>query len=90
MDLIVPLLFFNKYGFGIESPTKVDMPLNKETKPNQTKPNQTKPMKCRNVFTQLKREFFLESNFILRRGSRDLRNIVLNLFMTMCNRMFVL
>ena len=29
---IVPLLFFYKDGFGIKSPIKVDMPLNKETK----------------------------------------------------------
>ena len=31
---IVRLLFFWENGFGIKSPTKVDMPLNKETKPN--------------------------------------------------------
>ena len=37
MGYIVPLLFYN-VSFGIELPTKVDMPLNKETKPNQTKP----------------------------------------------------
>ena len=30
---IVPLLFFYENGFGIKWPTKVDMPLNKETKP---------------------------------------------------------
>ena len=30
------MLFF-KDGFGIKWPTKFDMPLNKETKPNQTK-----------------------------------------------------
>ena len=32
--LIVPLLFFEENGFGIKWPTTVDMPLNKETKPN--------------------------------------------------------
>ena len=29
---IVPLLFFYKDGFGLKEPTKVDMPLNKESK----------------------------------------------------------
>ena len=33
MSEIVPLLFFWKVSFGIEQPRKVDMPLNKETKP---------------------------------------------------------
>ena len=33
-DLIAPLLFFLKNGFGIEYPNKVDMPLHKRTKPN--------------------------------------------------------
>ena len=36
MGLIVLLLFFKENGFGIKKPTKVDMPLNIETKPNQT------------------------------------------------------
>ena len=40
----MPLLFFLENGFGIKQPTKVDMPLNKETKP--------KNMKHR-AFTQL-------------------------------------
>ena len=31
MGWIVPLLFFYKDGFGIKLPSKVDMPLNKET-----------------------------------------------------------
>ena len=31
MGQIVPLLFFSRDGFNIKSPTKVDMPLNKET-----------------------------------------------------------
>ena len=34
IGLIVPLLFFSENGFGIKQPTKVDMPLNKETKPS--------------------------------------------------------
>ena len=34
MGSIAPLLSFYKYGFGIKYPTKVDMSLNKETKPN--------------------------------------------------------
>ena len=34
MIWIVSLLFFSKDGLGIKLPTKVDMPLNKETKPN--------------------------------------------------------
>ena len=34
MGEIVPLLFFLENGFGIKLPTKVDVPLNKETKPN--------------------------------------------------------
>ena len=34
MGLVVSLLFFNKDGFGIKWPSKVDMPLKKETKPN--------------------------------------------------------
>ena len=33
MGQIAPLLFFFENGFGIKWPTKVDMPLNKETKP---------------------------------------------------------
>ena len=33
--VIAPSLLFNKNGFGIKYPTKVDMPLNKETR-NQT------------------------------------------------------
>ena len=37
MGWIIPLLFFYENGFGIKYPTKVDMPLNKETKPNQTR-----------------------------------------------------
>ena len=37
---IVPPRFLYEEGFAIEYQTKVDMPLNKETKPNQTKPNQ--------------------------------------------------
>ena len=37
MGQIVLLLFFYKNGFGIELHRKVDMPSNKETKPNQTK-----------------------------------------------------
>ena len=36
MHLVVSLMFYLENGFGIEKPTKVDMPLNK--KPNQTKP----------------------------------------------------
>ena len=36
MGQIVPLLFFYENGIGIKYPTKIDMPLNKETKPNQT------------------------------------------------------
>ena len=32
---MVPLLFFYKNDIGIKSSSKVDMPLNKETKPNQ-------------------------------------------------------
>ena len=35
MGWIVPLLSFKKEVFGIKWPTKVDMPLNKETKPEQ-------------------------------------------------------
>ena len=35
MGWIVPLMFFSENSFGIKQPTKVDMPLNKETKPNQ-------------------------------------------------------
>ena len=35
MGLRVPLRFFNKDDFSIKQPTKVDMLLNKETKPNQ-------------------------------------------------------
>ena len=31
MDKTVPLAFFYKDGFGIKQPTKVDIPLNKET-----------------------------------------------------------
>ena len=31
--VIVSLLFFCKNNFGVKYPTKVDMPLNKETKP---------------------------------------------------------
>ena len=34
MGIIVPLLSFNKDEFAIKQPTKVDIPLNKETKPN--------------------------------------------------------
>ena len=34
MGWIVLLLFFLENGFGIKYLTKVDMPLNKETKPN--------------------------------------------------------
>ena len=34
MGQIEPLLFFNKDGFDIKLLMKVDMPLNKETKPN--------------------------------------------------------
>ena len=33
---MVPLLFFYKDDFGIKLPTKIDMLLNKETKPNET------------------------------------------------------
>ena len=36
MGYIVPLVFFLENGLGIKWPTKVDMPLNKETKLNQT------------------------------------------------------
>ena len=36
MGWIVPLLFFHRDGFIIESPMKVDMPLIKVTEPNQT------------------------------------------------------
>ena len=32
-------MFFNKDGFCIELPVRVDMTLNKETKPNPTEPN---------------------------------------------------
>ena len=32
MDKVVPQLFYHKKGFGIKSPTEVDMPLNKENK----------------------------------------------------------
>ena len=32
--LILPLLSFYKYYFGIKKATKVDMPLDKEIKPN--------------------------------------------------------
>ena len=42
MVLVVPLLFFYKYDFAFKSPTKVDMSLNKETKPNQTYQNSFK------------------------------------------------
>ena len=28
------MIFFYKHGIGIKWPTKVDMPLNKDTKPN--------------------------------------------------------
>ena len=35
MGQIVSLMFFLENGFGIKQPSKVDMPLNKETKPNQ-------------------------------------------------------
>ena len=31
-ESVLPTLFFCKYSFGIKYPTKVDMPLNKETK----------------------------------------------------------
>ena len=31
---LAPLLFFYKDGVSIKQPTKVDMPLNKETKPD--------------------------------------------------------
>ena len=34
MSQIVSMLFFNMDGFGIKYPMKIDMPLNKETKPN--------------------------------------------------------
>ena len=34
MSCIVLLLFFYKDGFGIKYPIKIDVPLNKETKPN--------------------------------------------------------
>ena len=34
MDWILHLLFLYKDSFGIKLPTKVDMQLNKETKPN--------------------------------------------------------
>ena len=34
MGQIISLLFFYKDSFGIKEPTKVDMPLNKEIKPN--------------------------------------------------------
>ena len=33
---MVRVMFFFKNGVDIESPTKFDMPLNKETKPNTT------------------------------------------------------
>ena len=33
LGLIVPLMFFHKYGFSFKYPMKVDMPLNKETEP---------------------------------------------------------
>ena len=33
MGWIVPQLFLFEDGFGIKLPTKIDMPLNKETKP---------------------------------------------------------
>ena len=36
MGSILPLIFYSD-GCGIKYPTKVDMPLNKEAKPNQTK-----------------------------------------------------
>ena len=36
MGLKKPLKFFYKIGFGIELTTKVYMPVNKETQPNQT------------------------------------------------------
>ena len=35
MNPLIPLLFFSKDGFSIKLSGKVDMPLNKETKPNQ-------------------------------------------------------
>ena len=34
IDLIAPLPFFYKYDPGIKQPMKVDIVLNKETKPN--------------------------------------------------------
>ena len=36
MHLVVPQMFYNKDSFGIKLPTKVDMLLNKGTKPKQT------------------------------------------------------
>ena len=34
MVIILSLMFFDKDGFGIKQTTKVDIPLNKEIKPN--------------------------------------------------------
>ena len=36
-DREIPLLYFYKDGFGIKLFMKVDVPLNKETKPNKTR-----------------------------------------------------
>ena len=36
---LVPLLFFYKDGFGIESPLKFDLPFDKETKQNHNSPS---------------------------------------------------
>ena len=34
MCYVAPQQFFYKDGFGIKQPKKIDMPFNKETKPN--------------------------------------------------------